>query len=39
MVKCRDIAKMNLDGMWLLAGKAGLSLGRVMDLCGADTTF
>lgn len=24
MVKCRDIAKMNLDGMWLLAGKAGL---------------
>lgn len=24
MVKCRDIYQMNLDGMWLLAGEAGL---------------
>ena len=24
MVRCRDICQMNLDGMWLLAGEAGL---------------
>ena len=24
MVKCRDILRMKLDGMWLLAGEGGL---------------
>lgn len=24
MVKCRDILRMKLDGMWLLAGEGGV---------------